>query len=182
MPQLVVRPPARRPDPRRPLRRRPLADRDGAAVPGTTLIGVEFEPDSVARARANVDAAVLTDRITIERGDVDGGRPRAASSTSPTSSTRSTSSPDAPAALRSAWEALGPDGWLVRSTGTCRPSPTSSAAATASCIAGVQLDELVQGTRLVTRNEALGWFAAAGIPTPELIDLPSGASAIVARR
>ena len=49
-------------------------------------------------------------------------------------------------------------------------------------IAGVQLDELVQGTRLVSRNEALAWFAAAGIPTPELIDLPSGASAILARR
>ena len=68
---------ARGPDPRRPLRRRPLADRDGAPVPGTTLVGVEFEPDSVARARANVAAAVLTDRITIEQGDVDGGRPRA---------------------------------------------------------------------------------------------------------
>jgi hypothetical protein len=34
----------------------------------------------------------------------------------------------------------------------------------------------------VTRSEALGWFADAGIATPELIDLPSGASAIVARR
>ena len=49
-------------------------------------------------------------------------------------------------------------------------------------IAGVQLDELVQGTRLVTRDEALGWFDAAGVPTPSLIDLPSGASAIVAQR
>jgi hypothetical protein len=34
----------------------------------------------------------------------------------------------------------------------------------------------------VTRSEALGWFAAAGVPMPELIDLPSGASAIVAQR
>ena len=71
--------------------------------PGTTLVGVEFEPDSVARARANVASAVLTDRITIERGT---SRPSAtrASSTSPTSSTRSTSCPTRPAALRSAWD------------------------------------------------------------------------------
>ena len=38
--------------------------------PGTVLTGVEFEPDSVARARAAVAAAVLDDRITIEQGDV----------------------------------------------------------------------------------------------------------------
>ena len=31
---------------------------------------MEFEPDSVARARAAVEAAVLADRITIEQGDV----------------------------------------------------------------------------------------------------------------
>ena len=34
--------------------------------PGTTLTGIEFEPDSVTRARAAVEAAVLADRITIE--------------------------------------------------------------------------------------------------------------------
>src|SRR5215203_5351561 len=39
--------------------------------PGTTLTGVEFEPDSVARARANVAAAVLAERITIEQGSVE---------------------------------------------------------------------------------------------------------------
>ena len=30
-------------------------------------------------------------------------------------------------------------------------------------------------------QEALGWFAEAGIATPELIELPSGATAILAR-
>ena len=34
----------------------------------------------------------------------------------------------------------------------------------------------------MTRKEALGWFADAGIATPELVDLPSGATAIIARR
>ena len=35
------------------------------------LVGVEFEPDSVARARANVEAAGLADRIEIRQADVD---------------------------------------------------------------------------------------------------------------
>ena len=38
--------------------------------PGTRLLGVEFEPDSVARARAHVEEAGLSDRITIEQGDL----------------------------------------------------------------------------------------------------------------
>ena len=38
----------------------------------------------------------------------------------------------------------------------------------------MQLDELLGGTRLVTRSEALGWFADAAVATPELIDLPVG--------
>ena len=46
----------------------------------------------------------------------------------------------------------------------------------------MQLDELIQGTRLVSRSEALGWFEAAGVPGASLIDLPSGATAIVAQR
>ena len=46
-------------------------------------------------------------------------------------------------------------------------------------IAGVQLDELYQGTALATRDQFLGWFAAAGLPAPVVIDLPSGASLFV---
>ena len=39
--------------------------------PGAMLTGIEFEPDSVGRARAAVQAAAdLADRITIEAGDV----------------------------------------------------------------------------------------------------------------
>jgi hypothetical protein len=49
-------------------------------------------------------------------------------------------------------------------------------------IAGVQLDELYQGTALATRDQFLAWFAAAGLPSPTVIDLPSGASLFVAER
>jgi SAM-dependent methyltransferase len=148
---------------------------------GTTLVGVEFEPDSVARARANVAAAVLTERITIERGDVAAvGHAREFDLAYFQYALHQLA--DAPAALRSAWEALAPDGWLVTLDWYMPSEPDELRSRHGELIAGVQLDELVQGTRLVSRNEALGWFGAAGIPTPELIDLPSGASAIIARR
>jgi SAM-dependent methyltransferase len=148
---------------------------------GTRLVGVEFEPDSVARARANVAAAVLTERITIERGDVAAvGHVQEFDLAYFQYALHQLG--DAPAALRSAWEALAPDGWLVTLDWYMPSEPDELRSRHGELIAGVQLDELVQGTRLVSRNEALAWFAAAGIPTPELIDLPSGASAIIARR
>jgi SAM-dependent methyltransferase len=147
---------------------------------GTRLVGVEFEPDSVARARANVAAAVLSDRITIEQGDV--------------ANVGHTGEfdlayfqyalhqlGDAPAALQSAWSAMREGGWLVTLDWYMPSDPEELRSRHGELIAGMQLDELVQGTRLASRNEALGWFEAAGIPTPELIDLPSGATAIVAR-
>ena len=45
-------------------------------------------------------------------------------------------------------------------------------------IAGVQLDELYQGTALVTRDGFRSWFDEAGLAEPVLIDLPSGALAL----
>ena len=149
--------------------------------PGTTLTGVEFEPDSVARARANVAAAVLTERITIEKGSVEAvGHPGEFDLAYFQYALHQL--PDAPAALRSAWEALGEDGWLVTLDWHMPSDPDELRSRHGELIAGIQLDELVQGTRLVSRSEALGWFEAARIPTPDLIDLPSGATAIVARR
>ncbi|MFN8631610.1 MAG: hypothetical protein U0838_15215 [Chloroflexota bacterium] len=87
--------------------------------------------------------------------------------------------PDLVATLRSAWAAVKPGGWLVALDWHLPADPDELRTAHGELIAGVQLDEIVQGTRLVTASEALGWFAAAGLPTPELVDLPSGASAIV---
>jgi len=49
-------------------------------------------------------------------------------------------------------------------------------------IAGVQLDELYQGTALATREQFLAWFADAGLPAPNTIGLPSGASVFFAER
>lgn len=149
--------------------------------PATTLVGVEFEPDSVARARANVEAAGLADRITIEHGDV-AAVGHAAEADLAYFQYALHQLPDPPAALRSAWGALQPGGWLVALDWHLPSDPEELRSRHAELIAGLHLDELLQGTRLVTRSEALGWFREASIPTPELLDLPSGASAIVARR
>jgi SAM-dependent methyltransferase len=149
--------------------------------PGTVLTGIEFEPDSVARARAAVEASVLADRITIEHGDVTAvgheGQATLAYFQYALHQLR-----DPVGAIRSAWSALKPGGWLVALDWYLPTDPEELRTRHSELLAGTQLDELLGGTRLVTRSEALGWFADAAVSTPELIDLPSGASAIVAHQ
>ncbi len=149
--------------------------------PGTDLVGIEFEPDSVARARAAVEAAGLGDRIAIEQGDV-AAIGHAGEAQLAYFQYALHQLPDAPQALRSAWASVRPGGWLIVLDWYLPTDPEDLRTRHAELIAGVQLDEMLQGTRLVTRAEALDWVHAAGIPEPELIDLPSGATAIVVRR
>lgn len=149
--------------------------------PGTQLTGVEFEPDSVGRARATVAAAALSDRITIEHDEMT-SIGHAGEAVLVYFQYALHQLPDPAAALRTAWAAVGAGGWLVALDWYLPSDPDELRTRHGELIAGLQLDELLQGTRLVTRSEALGWFASAAIPTPGLIDLPSGATAIVARR
>ncbi len=152
-----------------------------ARFPGTTLTGIEFEPDSYRRARANAAAAGLEDRITIEQGDVTAiGHENEMDLVYFQYALHQL--PDAPAALRSAWAAVREGGRLIVLDWYLPTDPEDLRTRQAEIIAGIQLDEMLQGTRLVTRGEALGWFADAGLPVPELVELPSGATAIVARR
>ncbi len=146
--------------------------------PGLALTGVEFEPDSVDRARANVAEAGLADRITIEQGSMlSVGHVAEADLVYFQYALHQL--PDPVGTLRSAWAAVRPGGWLVALDWYLPVDPEDLRTAHGELTAGVQLDEAVQGTRLVTAAEALGWFASAGLPVPELVDLPSGASAIV---
>lgn len=146
--------------------------------PGLALAGIEFEPDSVARAQANVAEAGLAGRIAIEQGSML-SLGHVAEADLVYFQYALHQLPDPVATLRSAWAAVRPGGWLI-SLGWFLPTdPEELGTRHGELIAGVQLDEMVQGTRLVTAAEALGWFASAGLPTPELLDLPSGASAIV---
>ncbi len=149
--------------------------------PGTKLVGVEFEPDSVERARTHVAEAGLADRITIEQGDP-GTVGHAGEVTLAYFQYALHQLADPAGAIAAAWRTTRPGGWLVALDWYLPTDPDELRTRHAELIAGVQLDEMIQGTRLVTRSEALGWFATAGVPAPALIDLPSGATVIVAQR
>jgi len=141
--------------------------------PALDLVGVEFEADSVVRARANVEAAGLSDRITIrEAGEYDLVYFQYALH----------QLPDAPAVLAAAWAALRPTGRLLVLDWPLPSERDEFRTRHGELIAGVQLDELYQGTALATREQFIDWFATADLPQPVLIDLPSGASLFVAER
>jgi SAM-dependent methyltransferase len=149
--------------------------------PALELVGIEFEADSVVRARANVEAAGLSDRITIREAGV----------TKPGEFGEYDlvyfqyalhQLPDAPAVLAASWTALRPGGHLLVLDWPLPSARDEFRTRHGELIAGVQLDELYQGTALVTREQFLAWFAAADLPQPVLIDLPSGASLFVADR
>jgi SAM-dependent methyltransferase len=149
--------------------------------PNLELVGVEFEADSVARAHATIEAEGLADRITI----------REARATEP--GTKGTYDlayfqyalhqlPDAATVLAAAYAALRPGGRLVVLDWPLPSEPDEFRTRHGELIAGVQLDELLQGTALATRERFLGWFTDAGLPEPMAIDLPSGAAAFVLER
>ena len=149
--------------------------------PALELVGVEFEPDSVVRARGNVEAAGLAERIAIREGSVtEPGEPAAYDLAYFQYALHQF--PDAPAVLRGAWAALRPGGRLMVLDWPLPTGPDEFRTRHGEIIAGVQLDELYQGTALVTRDQFMAWFRAAGLPTPDLIDLPSGASLFVLER
>jgi SAM-dependent methyltransferase len=148
--------------------------------PSLDLVGVEFEPDSAARARSNVAAAGLAGRIEILQGDV---------TRLETADTFDLAYfqyalhqlSDPVGSLRIAWSALRPGGRLLVLDWALPSSLEDFRTRQGELIAGVQLDELYQGTALATRERFANWFAEAGLPV-EAIDLPSGASLFVAER
>ncbi len=149
--------------------------------PGLELVGVEFEADSVGRARAAVAEAGLSDRITIREADA----------TQPGDKSEFDlvyfqyalhQLHDAVAALRAGWGALRAGGRLLVLDWPLPSGPDEFRTRHGELIAGVQLDERYQGTALASREQFLAWIAEAGLPTPMMIDLPSGATLFVAER
>jgi SAM-dependent methyltransferase len=149
--------------------------------PQLHLVGVEFEPDSVARARANVAAAGLEDRITIEQGDVESPG-HAGEFDAAYFQYALHALPHPAAALGAAWAALRDRGRVLVLDWPLPSTVEEFRTRHGELIAGVQLDEMLQGTRLETRETFRSWFESAGLPPPETIDLPSGATLFAASR
>lgn len=150
--------------------------------PELDLVGVEWEADSVARARANVAASGLEGRIMIEhRDEVD---PAALGSPFDLVYYQYAlhQLADPAASLRAAWASTAPGGRIAVLDWPLPAGPEESRTRHGELIAGVQLDEVFQGTGLRTRDGFAAWFADAGLPPPEAIDLPSGATLFVASR
>lgn len=149
--------------------------------PALELVGLEFEPDSVARARTNVDEAGLAARIEIRQGQLDqigsAGEFDLAYFQYALHGLA-----DPVGALRAAWAATSDVGRVIVLDWALPSSLDEFRTRQGELIAGVQLDELYQGTALATRERISGWFTEAGIPAPMTIHLPSGASLFVADR
>ena len=149
--------------------------------PSLELLGVESEPDSVARARANVAAAGLGDRIEIQQGTVSELEDAGTFDLAYFQYALHQMS-DPPAALRTAWSGLKPGGRLLVLDWALPSTLQEFRTQHGELIAAVQLDELYQGTSLATREGMRAWFGEADLPEPLVIDLPSGATLVVAER
>ena len=148
--------------------------------PELELVGVEFERDSVARARRHVEEAGLTDRITIEQGDP--VRPGHEGEFDLAYFQYALHQlPDPAASLRAAHAALRRGGRILVLDWPLPSTTEEFRTRHGELIVGVQLDEVFQGTRLETRETFVRWFLEAGLPEPEVIDLASGASAFYVR-
>jgi SAM-dependent methyltransferase len=149
--------------------------------PELELVGIEFEEDSVTRARAAIEAEGLADRIEIRHGKAtDPGHVGEYDLAYFQYALHQLH--DAPTVLAAAWAALRPGGRIIVLDWPLPSDPDEFRTRHGEIIAGVQLDELYQGTALATRDQFLAWFDAAGLPVPDHIDLPSGATAFVTER
>jgi SAM-dependent methyltransferase len=149
--------------------------------PTCRLVGVESEPDSTARAQRAVGEAKLEDRIRIEPGEVADTPHREAFDLAYFQHALHELRDPIPA-LAAAWRALRPGGRLLV-LGWCLPSSLDGLATLhGQLITGIALDELIHGGQLRTVEEHAALFAAAGLPEPRAITLPSDATLLVAER
>ena len=148
-------------------------------------MGVEPEPDSVARAVQLVQRHGLASRIRIEAREVDAELDAALGVGSFDLAYFQHAlheMPDPGEALRAAWRVLRPGGWLIV-LGWCLPDQLEGYATLhGQLVAGVALDELFHGARLRTVAQHAELFRAAGLPGPVAIPLQSDATLLVVRR
>ena len=148
--------------------------------PNTELVGVEFEPDSVARAMRHVSEAGLGQRIRIEPRPIP-DMPFREQFDLVYIQDALHELPDPVASLRAAWAAVAPGGRIVVLE-WCLPEEPEGASVHDQLLWGIQIDELYQGTRMATAAGFRAMFEAAGVPSPTAIDLLSGASLFMVTR
>jgi SAM-dependent methyltransferase len=149
--------------------------------PQTELVGVEFEPDSVARAMRHVTDAGLGDRIKIEARDIP-SMPFEEEFDLVYLQDALHEMADPAGTLRAAWKAVRPAGRLLVLDWCLPSSLEESQTLQGELFWGIQIDELYQGTRMYTLEGFRAIFAGADVPPPTVIDLPSGATLFVAAR
>ena len=149
--------------------------------PETRLLGIESEPDSVARAMRLVQEAGLEDRVRIEaRDEATLAHPGEFDLAYFQHALHELRRPVE--ALAAAWRALRSGGWLLV-LGWCLPERIEEYGSVhGQLISGVDLDEMLGGGRLRTIAGHAELFRGAGMPEPTAIALPSGATLLVARR
>jgi SAM-dependent methyltransferase len=149
--------------------------------PELQLVGIEAEPDSIARAKVLIEDASLAGRIRIEpveRTDVT--RPGRFDLVYYQYALHFL--PDPPASLAASWGALDPGGTLLVLDWLLPTDPGEMRTIQGELIAGVHLDEVFMGAGLRDLQFYQGWFTEAGLPEPEVIALPSGATLFVVAR
>jgi SAM-dependent methyltransferase len=146
--------------------------------PATELVGVEFEPDSVERARLHVEEAGLAARIRIDARSTD-DMPFRSEFDLVYLQDALHELPDPTASLRSSWAAVAPGGRLVVLEWCLPDDPSEPQSLQSELLWGIQIDELYQGTRMYTHAGYDELFVAAGVPRPTVVELLSGASLFV---
>lgn len=149
--------------------------------PAIELVGIESQSDSATRAADAVRVAGLADRATIEHvaiaemghaGEFDLAYLQFALH----------DLPDPEGALAAAWASVKVGGRLVV-LDWCLPSGVEDdQTPLGELMWGTQLDQVLSGWRLQTREDFLELFRRAGLPEPSQAELPSGATTFILRR
>lgn len=149
--------------------------------PNVTLVGVEAEEDSRARAALLIEDTHLGGRIRIDAvGRAETTRPGRFNLIYYQYALHFL--PDPAASIRASWEALEPGGTVIVLDWLLPTDPEELHSIQGELTAGVHLDEVFMGAGLREHDDYLAWFREAGAQRPEVIDLPSGATLFVLRQ
>lgn len=147
--------------------------------PGVDLAGIESDQDWLGRAQARVSTEGLTDRIRLEPREPARLEWHAQFDFAYLQDVLH-ELPDPVETLRGAWRALRGGGTLAVFDWCMPDDMRDYRSPHGELLWGYQMDELYQGTSLLTRQQFRELFARAALPEPRLIELEAGATLFVA--